>query len=167
MGRKLLGIFTGALLGYIWGWIWGWSAVDPNLDLWAVAAAFGALVGLGVGFSGVFWQIAGVWISATFGLYLGWILRTLIFGDQPGGFGMLVILAGTVVGAYLAIRSDWVENPRVVKILLVALYAGFFGGFLFSMLLPLLGLPRSIVTQAPAVVVCGGLGGLLAARRSD
>jgi hypothetical protein len=169
MGRKLLGIFTGALLGYIWGWIWGWSAVDPSLDLWALAAAFGALVGLGVGFSSVFWQVAGTWISATLGLYLGWILRTWIFGDTPGGPGMLVIMAGAAAGGYLALRSGWADNPRLTNTLLAALYSGFFGGFLISVLLPIvlqMAPAQPILSQAPAVILCGALGGLLAAWRS-
>jgi hypothetical protein len=169
MGRKLLGILTGALLGYVWGWIWGWSVVDPNLDLWALAAAFGALVGLGVGLSSAFWQLAGVWLSATVGLYLGWIARTLIFGDVPGGPGMLLILAGAGAGGYLAVRAGWTDSPRATKILLAALYTGFIGGFLVSILLlpALLGTarPQTILSQAPAVLACGVLGAALAAWR--
>jgi hypothetical protein len=169
MARKLLGILTGALLGYIWGWIWGWSVVDPALDLWALAAAFGALVGLGVGLSSAFWDLAGVWLSATVGLYLGWIARTLIFGDVPGGPGMMIILAGAGAGGYLAVRADWSERRRPIAILLAAVYTGFFGGFLVSALLApaLLGAayPQTILGQAPAVLACGILGGALAAWR--
>jgi hypothetical protein len=170
MARKLLGIFTGALLGFIWGWIWGWSAVDPGLNLWLLAAGFGALVGLGVGLSNVFWQLAGTWISATLGLYLGWILRTWIFGDSPGGPGMLVIMAGAAVGGYLALRSGWADSPRWTNILMAALYAGFFGGSLINLLLMQFDLQvaptQPILSRAPALILCGALGGLLMAWRS-
>jgi hypothetical protein len=33
IARRLLGIFTTALIGYIWGWIIGWVFFDPDLDL--------------------------------------------------------------------------------------------------------------------------------------
>jgi hypothetical protein len=167
MFKRLFGILSGGLLGYVWGWIWGWSLVDPNLDYWAAAAAFGALVGLGVGLSGIFWQLAPFWASATIGLYLGWVLRTLIFGDVPGGFGMLLMVIGAAEGIWLTGRLKWQNSQRALRVLLAIVYAGFFGGFLVDVLLLDKGLGlasvRSITGQSVAVIICGALGGVVAA----
>ena len=166
---KLLGIFSGALIGYVWGWTWGWSLVDPERDVWALAAALAALIGLLLGLmTARFWQVAGSVFGATLGLYLGWLLRTLIVGDVPGGFGLARLLAGASGGGLLGARPSVRDNPAARRALIGALVIGFFGGFLIDVVLLDLALrivtSHSILSQAPAVIVCGVLGGWLAAR---
>jgi hypothetical protein len=169
--QKLFALFTGALLGYFWGWIWGWSLFDPNSDLWALLAAVGALLGLVAGITLLVWRNRGALASASIGLYLGWILRTLLFGDIPGGWGLLLLclgaVAGWIAGARLCRPAEAKQNT--ITALIVALYAGFFGGFLVDVVLLdlLLGVVKShsILSQAPAVLGCGVLGGIVAARR--
>jgi len=162
---RLLLIFTAALSGYIWGWIWGWSLFDPNRDVWALAAAALGLVGLVAGLLGLFQKYAVAWLGATGGLFLGWYARTLIFGDHPGGWGLLLLLAGAVGAGWLARRLAW-----KLPVLLAALYCGFFGGFLIDVVLldRVLGLVRvhSIQGQAPWVIAGACLGGWRARRRS-
>jgi hypothetical protein len=179
MAHKLLGIFTSVLLWYIWGWIWGWSLVDPNLDLWALLAGAGALGGLAWGVISVMRANArdkaaagkkdtgkpfDVWIvllCATFGMFIGWAARTMIFGDIPGGPGLLVMLAGVIAGVWIGARPG-LQSERWRRTLLVVLYTGFFGGFLVDMGLRGLALSASIPRMALIVIACGALGGAIA-----
>ena len=176
MAHKLQGIFTSVLLWYIWGWIWGWSLVDPNLDLWALLAGLGALIGLAWGVISVIQAKArdtaaagdrdarksiDIWIvllCATFGMFTGWAAHTMIFGDKPGGPGLLVMLAGVAAGIWIGARPS-LESDRWRRTLLVVLYAGFFGGFLVDIALRGLALPTSILRMALIVIACGALGG--------
>ena len=168
--QKLFTLFTGALLGYFWGWIWGWSLFDPNSDVWALLAGVGALVGLIAGVTPFVWRYRGVLASASIGLYLSWIVRTLLFGDKPGGWGILFLGLGAIAGLIIGVRlcSPADAKQKVITGLVVALYAGFFGGFLVDVVLLdlLLGVVKShsILGNAPAVIGCGLLGGILAAR---
>lgn len=167
--KKLFSIFTGALLGYFWGWIWGWSLFDPNSEMWALLAAVFALTGLVVGITPFVQRNLGALASASIGLYLSWLARTLLFGDKPGGWGVLFLCLGAVAGWFVGKRlcSPAEAKHRLITSLIVALYAGFFGGFLVDVILLdlLLGIfkTRSILSQAPAVLVCGILGGIVAA----
>jgi hypothetical protein len=168
LAKRLLDIFTLALLGYIWGWIWGWSLVDPNLDVWALLAAVGALLGLVLG---VVYFVRGEGSAnfadapplqcATFGMFIGWAARTLLFGDVPGGPGLLVMLAGAGLGAWVGARPP-LQSRRARRTLLVVLYAGFFGGFIVDMLLRGMALSPSIPRMALIVIACGVLGGAAA-----
>ena len=171
--QKLFTLFTSALLGYFWGWVWGWSLFDPNRDLWALLAAAGALIGLVLGFTPLIWRNRATLLCASIGLYLGWLLRTLLFGDVPGGWGILILavaaIAGWIIGARLTSPPN--ARPALVPALLAALYAGFFGGFLIDVILLdlLLGLVKthSILSQAPAVLACGVIGGVLVGWRQS
>ena len=167
--NKLFGIFTGALLGYMWGWIWGWSLFDPNSDIWALAAGLCAVLGLLLGLTPYFWRYANIFLTATLGLYLSWIARTLIFGDVPGGWGIALMAAGAIIGAWLGLRLNRQAKKTTTPVLLGVLYAGFFGGFLIDVVLLdiILGMVQthSILSQAPAVVACGVMGGVVMARR--
>jgi hypothetical protein len=163
----LTGMFTGALIGYLWGWIGGWSIVDPNRDIWALAAGVLAVAGVLLGMLAWMRKYAVLFLCATFGLYVGWIARTLLFGDTPGGPGILLMLVAAFLGAAVALRLEGKNSPAVTFILLVALYAGFFGGFLLDvMVLDRIlhaGFVHSIPGQAPAILLCGVLGGWFAA----
>jgi len=167
--KKLFGGLCASLIGYIWGWIWGWSLFDPNLDFWALLAAIGALVGLVAGLLGQFWRRSADLLCATLGLYLGWVLRTWIFGDQPGGWGILLMAVTSFGGVWLARETRLQQRQSSVIILLSVLFIGFFGGFVIDVLL--LGLvyganrPHTILTNAPCVIACGVLGGWASARR--
>ena len=167
LAKRLLGVFTGALVGYVFGWILGWSVFDPDNDVWALAAAVGAMLGLLIGLAPGFWRRAGMLIGAAIGLYLGWILRTLLFGDVPGGIGLLFIIGGAIVGGFVGARSMF-QAGASLRTLVCAAYVGFFGGFLFNVLLldVILGWVKthSILGQAPAAIACGVIGGLLGAR---
>ena len=167
MLRKLFGIFSGALLGYAAGWILGWSAFDPNLDLWALLAGVGVLAGLLVGLTPLFWCRAGLWFGGAAGLYLGWLLRTLLFGDVPGGPGLLCVLGGALLGGLAGSRPAFQEGRRPLRILMAAVYIGFFGGFLVDVVLLDLVLKlvqsHTVLSQAPAVLLCAAAGGGLAA----
>jgi hypothetical protein len=164
LAKRLFGVFTGALIGYAFGWILGWSAFDPNSDVWALAAAVGAILGLLIGVAPGFWQRAGMFIGAAIGLYLGWILRTLLFGDVPGGAGLFLIIGGALVGGLVGARPAFQEGVSL-RALICAAYVGFFGGFLIDVILldVILGWVKthSILGQAPAVIACGVIGGLL------
>jgi hypothetical protein len=164
----LAGICTGALIGYLWGWIWGWSLVDPNRDIWALAAGGLATAGALLGMLAWMRKRAALFLCATFGLYIGWVLRTLLFGDIPGGPGILLMLVTAALGAGIALRWGRQDAPAAGVILLAALYAAFFGGYLLDvMVLDRVlhaGFVHSIPGLAPAVLVCGALGGLLAGR---
>ncbi len=167
--NKLFGIFTGALLGYMWGWIWGWSLFDPNRDIWALAAGLCAVLGLLLGLTLYFWRYADIFSTATLGLYLSWIARTLIFGDVPGGWGIALMAAGVIAGVAIGIRLNRQGNEALTPVLLGVLYIGFFGGFLIDVVLldVILGLVQthSVLSQAPAVLICGVIGGAVVARR--
>ena len=169
LASRLFSIFTGALVGYMWGWIWGWSLVDPNSDIWALAAGVFALVGLLFGATPYLWRYGGVILCATCGLYLGWVGRTLLFGDVPGGIGALFMLGSIMIGGVIGERLS--HRAATLPVLLGALYIGFFGGFIIDVVLidEVLKLVRthSIVSQAPAVLACGIVGGIVAARWSS
>jgi hypothetical protein len=169
MGKKLFGGFAAALIGYMWGWIWGWSLFDPNLDLWAVLAGVLALAGLALGLLGLFWRWSATALSAMLGLYLGWVLRTWLFGDKPGGWGILVMILVIGIAVWLALKYRLQERPTATITLLSVLFIGFFGGFLiyvlFGKLFPGYPGPNTILRQAPWVIGCGLLGWLVAAVR--
>jgi len=164
LAKRLLGVFTGALVGYAFGWILGWSVFDPNSDVWALAAAVGALLGLLIGVAPGFWRRDGMLIGAAIGLYLGWILRTLLFGDVPGGIGLFLILGGAIAGGLVGARPTF-QGGASLRTLVCVAYVGFFGGFLVDVILldVILGWVKthSILGQAPAVIACGVVGGLL------
>jgi hypothetical protein len=163
-GHRILGVLTGALLGYGVGWIWGWSLFDPNSDIWALTALLGAIVGLIVGFTRWFWEHAGKLTSGALGLYVGWIFRTWLLGDEPGGFGLAIMIVGMVVGAGIWARL----GARNLGGILGILYLGFFGGFLIDVvILDLIAgwvQQHGILSQAPAVFACGVVGWLLGKR---
>jgi hypothetical protein len=170
MNRKMLlrlfPIFTGALLGYLWGWIWGWSLTDPNRDIWALAAVTGACAGMLLGVRRI-WERAGVPVlCATVGLYLGWLLRTICFGDVPGGWGAALMALACLAGCAAGLAPGRREDPVTRAGLLGAVYAGFFGGFLVDVVILDLWLglatTHTILSQAPEVVMLGILGGSLA-----
>jgi hypothetical protein len=167
LSAVLAGMFTGALIGYLWGWIWGWSLFDPNLDLWALLAGSLAILGMMLGAIHGVRKKAGFLILTTIGLYLGWIARTLVFGDVPGGPGILLLAGSAFLGA-AASRLSRLRQTTTPAILMAALYAGFFGGFLVDfILLRALFHPspfQTIPGQAPAILLCGVIGGWIAAR---
>jgi hypothetical protein len=168
--KKLLGGFCAALIGYMWGWIWGWTLFDPNLDLWALLAAIGALAGLAAGLVGLFWRRSAELLCGMMGLYLGWVLRTWIFGDRPGGWGIVLMALTVLCGVWIAREYQLQQQQASIIVLLNVLFIGFFGGFVIDVLL--LGLvyganrSHTILTQAPWVVACGVLGGIVSARRA-
>jgi hypothetical protein len=166
--RRLAEIFTSALLGYIWGWIAGWVLFDPDLDLWALFAALGALVGLVAGVAGMFKRWEALLLCATFGLYLGFVARARLFGDTPGGPGAALVLFGAVLGGVWGRRLAMHPASGQRRILYAALYVGFFGGFLLDIVLfdRLLGLVRqhTAASQGALVLICAGLGGLAASK---
>lgn len=162
--NKLFGIFTGAFLGYMWGWIWGWSLFDPNSDIWALAAGLCAMLGLLLGATPYFWRYANVFLTAILGLYLSWVARTLIFGDVPDGWGSVLMAAGVIASIVFGVRLNRQAKETLTPVLLGVLYAGFFGGFLIDVILldVILGVVQShsILSQAPAVLICGVIGGV-------
>lgn len=168
--ERCLAGFTAALLGYGWGWIWAWSLADPNLDLWAVGAGLGALIGLAAGLTGFYRRHVAAWLMATLGLFLGWVARTALFGDLPGGWGLLLMVIGAAAGLGLARRSTWLRSPPGERTLVIMLYAGFLGGFLIDVALldRVLGLVQShtILSQSVWILVCAGLAGIWAYRKN-
>jgi hypothetical protein len=168
--HRLFRVFTCALVGYMWGWIWGWSVFDPNSDLWALAAGLGAIAGLLLGLFFPEKPHDSLFLSGTLGLYLGWILRTALLGDVPGGWGLLLMAAGCLLGAAAGIAINRGSYPSFSIRLTAALYAGFFGGFLVDVIaldkLPGWPAAHSILSRAPGVIVCGIIGGLLAPKQA-
>jgi hypothetical protein len=163
---RVLGMTTGTLLGYMWGWIWGWSLFDPNSDHWALMAGLFALLGLTLGAARYFWKYGECIISATLGLYLSWIVRTFLFGDTPGGVGILLMAGGVALGGMVGIRLSRLGKKAILPILLGALYFGFFGGLFIDVILldMVLKLVRThtILSEAPAVLFCGiGVGAVM------
>jgi hypothetical protein len=126
-------------------------------------------LGLVAGLLGLFWRRSADLLCATLGLYLGWVLRTWIFGDKPGGWGLLLMAMTVLGGVWLARAYKLQQKQSTIIILLSVLFIGFFGGFIIDVLL--LGLvyganrPHTILTQAPWVIACGVLGGWASARR--
>lgn len=167
--NKLLSILTGALLGYVWGWIWGWSLFDPNRDIWSLLAGVSALIGLLIGTTPYLWRYGTVFLCTTFGLYLGWIVRTIVWGDIPGGMGIAVMIGSAVIGGVIGLRLKRYPQNTSLPILLGVLYIGFVGGLLIDVVLldKVLGLVKthSILSQAPIVLACGVIGGMIVARR--
>jgi hypothetical protein len=168
LGRKLFGIFSAALIGYMFGWILGWSFFEPNSDVWALAAAVGAIIGLIAGFLPLFWNHAGMFFGSAAGLYLGWVLQTLLFGDVPGGIGLAFVLGGAIAGGLVGSRPAFQKDGTPLRVLICVLYIGFFGGFLIDVILLDVALKlvrtHSILGQAPAVIASGIAGGWLGAR---
>jgi hypothetical protein len=168
LGKKLFGIFSAALIGHMFGWILGWSFFDPNSDVWALAAAICAIAGLVVGIGPWFWDHAGMFFSSALGLYLGWLFRTWLFGDVPGGIGLVFVLGGAIAGGLVGSRPAFQKDGAPLRVLICVLYIGFFGGFLIDMILLdkawKLVRTHSILGQAPAVIVSGVVGGWLGAR---
>jgi hypothetical protein len=161
-------MFTGALLGYMWGWIWGWSLFDPNSDIWALAAGLGAIAGLIFGSVSSSRQRDVCILSMTIGLYPSWLARTLLFGDIPGGWGVLLMAGGTVLSGAIGIHLNRQADSALLPGLAGALYIGFFGGFLINVIVldKVLGWiqTNSILNQAPAVFICGAIGGFSVAQ---
>ena len=168
LAKRMFGIFSAALIGYMAGWILGWSSFDPNSDVWALAAAVGAFAGLIVGITPLFWSNAGMFFGSAIGLYLGWLLRTLLLGDVPGGIGLVFVLGGAVAGGLVGARPTFQRDGAPLRALISALYIGFFGGFLIDVVLLdivfKLVRTHSILGQAPAAVASGVVGGWLGAR---
>ena len=168
LAKRMFGIFSAALIGYMFGWILGWSCFDPNSDVWALAAGVGAIAGLIVGLAPLFWNNAGAFFGSAIGLYLGWLLRTLLVGDVPGGFGLVFVLGGAVAGGLVGTRPAFQRDGAPLRALIGALYIGFFGGFLIDVILLdvvfKLIRTQSVLGQAPAVIVSGVIGGWLGAR---
>jgi hypothetical protein len=162
--RRLFRLSTGGLLGYMWGWIWGWSLVDPNRDIYALAAGAGAIAGLVLAAIPFTRRYDVLIISATIGLYLSWAARTFLFGDVPGGWGVILMVGGIVLSGAIGLRLSRQAHPTLLPSLIGTLYIGFFGGFVIDVVVMdlLLGLvhTHSILTQAPAVIVCGIVGGI-------
>lgn len=174
IAKRLLGVLSGALVGYMFGWIWGWSLLDPNTDVWALTALVGAIGGsvVAVALGSRFWGSAGILLGSAIGLYVGWVVRTLLFGDVPGGWGLVLMLGGAIAGGVLGARPLFREEGVPLAALMGALVIGFFGGFLldFVLLVPLLGLGEEsmILWRAPGVIISGVIGafiGAWAARR--
>jgi len=157
----VLGLLTGALIGYIVGWLTGWSIIDPNSDLWALGAAGGAIGGLPLGMTPFFRARIGSFFGGTLGFYLGWVLRTLIFGDVPGGPGLLVMAGGTVMGAYLGTRRPLQQIP--LNLAAGILYGAFFGGLIFGGVLQWVPV-KSNLGMAPSILISGLLCWLLITR---
>jgi hypothetical protein len=136
--------------------------------LWALLAALGAVVGLVAGLLGLFWCRSAELLCATLGLYLGWVLPTWIFGDTPGGWGIVLMGVSALGGVWLAREYGLQQQQNSVIVLLNVLFFGFFGGFVIDVLL--LGLvygadrPHTILTQAPWVIACGLVYGWASAR---
>jgi len=166
--KRMFGIFSAALIGYVFGWILGWSSFNPNSDVWALAAGVGAIAGLIVGLTPLFWSNVGMFFGSAIGLYLGWLLRTLLFGDVPGGLGLVFVLGGAVAGGLVGTRPAFQRDGAPLRALIGALYIGFFGGFLIDVVLLdivfKLVRTRSILGQVPAAVASGVVGGWLGAR---
>ncbi len=152
----------------MFGWILGWSFFDPNSDVWALAAAVGAIIGLILGLLPLFWDHAGMFFGSAAGLYLGWVLRTLLFGDVPGGIGLVFVLGGAIAGGLVGARPALQKDGPGLRVLICVLYIGFFGGFLIDVILLDVALKlvrtHSILGQAPAVIASGIVGGWLASR---
>lgn len=167
--NKLLSILTGALLGYVWGWIWGWSLFDPNSDVWALSVCLGALIGLLIGATPLLGRYGTLLLCATFGLYLGWIGSTILWGDVVGGPGIVVMIVGAVVGGAIGLYLKRYPQNLILPILLGALTIGFVGGLLIDVILldKILGVVKthSILSQAPIVLACGLIGGIMVARQ--
>jgi len=168
------GIVSAALAGYISGWILGWSAFDPETDLWALLAALGALAGMVYALlcGQTFWRRAAPLLGAAAALYPGWVLRTLLFGDVPGGAGLLLVLVCGAAGGACAARTGAAQRVRLAQVLAGALGGAVFGGLLVEVLLFRLALAVTggdmILQRAPGVLLFGvrGAGGAAAAERT-
>jgi len=165
MSERVMTIITGGFSGLIVGWIWGHAfADDPST--WAFAAGICTVAGLIAGFNTSIREQAGSYLGAVAGLYLGWVIKTLLFGDQPGGWGTLIMVMGMMGGADRGAEAAS-RNPRLTEaVLLNMVYAGFLGGFFidFVILDAFLGwrTDHSILAQAPILLTAGVLGGLAA-----
>lgn len=113
----------------MWGWIWGWSLFDPESDLWALLAAVGVMIGLVFGARLFFRSKAGFWFGATVGLYLGWVVRTIIFSDVPGGLGILIMIGSIILGGILGSAPLFHEGKPAYRGLISGVYIGFFWWF--------------------------------------
>ena len=168
--KRLLGIFSSALVGYIFGWILGWSSFDPNSDVWALTALAGTFLGLivGVGLGARFWRWAGVFFGAALGLFLSWLVRTLVVGDIPNGLGLLVVISGAIAGGVVGARPAFREEGSPLGALTGALLIGFFGGLLVELigrsLDPNIQAASGILERAPGIILSGVIGGMAGAR---
>ena len=162
---RVTGILLGTLCGYIVGWALGWSMFDPFSDIWALTGLIGGIVGLCLGTRSGFWKHAGLLVGTTFCLYIGWILRTLLFGDVPGGMGVFFVIGGAITGALIGSHEIFHEGSPGLRVLVLALVVGYFGGFIIDWIaMKALGIVSEeplIVIHAPAVIFSALIGSLL------
>jgi hypothetical protein len=159
MGEKLLSMLTWMLVGYLLGMTAGFALVDPNTDIYALAGAVLAILGLLLGLIPFFRKRTRLALGGITGFYLGAMLAILLLGAPAkddlmevalDGRKLLVALAGMLIGVALIYRFANRINSAIIA---AFLFGGFFGGLLFTVT----GIaPRlSMVGTAPYFLGCG------------
>jgi hypothetical protein len=163
--QRTFAILSAGMAGYVIGWIWGWCMFDPNWDLWALFAFIGTLAGMVAGMFRGIYRYLGMILCAAFGLYLTWLLRTLIFGDITGGWSLMVLIFGMLAGAAFGARQVFRMPGAGIYALQGAILIGFSGGLVIMLLSRnILVRPQEISViywNAPATLVCGVIGALV------
>jgi hypothetical protein len=166
MSERTIPTITGGLSGFVVGWIWG-NAITGEPDVVVFAVFLCTIVGLVAGFNPEMRDQVGNILGAVIGLYLGWVLKVLLFGDSPGGWGVLLVFAGMSGGAELGAKAVDRRPRQAEAVLINVLYAGFLGGMFVDVVLldAIFGwrTDHSVLTQAPVLLISGALGGLAAA----
>jgi hypothetical protein len=165
MRTKLFSILTGALSGFIIGWIWG-NAIAGDPDVGIFTSALCTIAGFIAGFDPEIRDQIGAYGGGVLGLYLGWVLNALLFGDNPVGWGMALMVAGMMGGADLGAKARN-HRPKLTQAVYInVLYAGFLGAVIVDLVLldMVFGwkTEHSVLSQAPIILISGALGGLAA-----
>jgi len=165
MAKRAAGMVSGALIGYLFGWIIGWTLFSPDSDIWALLAAIGAVAGLVFGASDGFWVFAEPLCASALGLYAGWLLKILLFGESVEAIGVLVVMAGSFLGWRVGMRLQSMAGPWAAGALFGGLHIGFWGGLVLGVFILDAWLGwievHSGLDIAPLVLACGFAGVLI------
>ena len=156
-----------ALATFALGRIWVWYLFGMNNAPWRLVAPSLVAVGVVANYLPFLRRVALVPMTASIGLYAGWLVRALLLADVTGGPGLEFMVAGMVLGAAAGAQSILKPVPRRSSALRGAFFGGLAGSFILNPVVSyLVTIPRGLISPmagAPCVIMCATLGLLMGA----